>query len=122
MQCTNCYGKGRRENWRYPATDNFGDTDGEKPEFVGWIECAECLGAGEIHGFIPCPVCKGRRDILLYRLMSAGHPVEWTSFQCPVCTGVGRIPEKLGNEPAHIEDEERKLKELKMLLLRLFGG
>jgi hypothetical protein len=35
---------------------------------------------------------------------------------------VGRIPEESGNEPAHIEDEERKLKELKILLLRLFGG
>jgi len=125
MLCKECNGKGRRENWRYPATDNFGDSDGEEPKFLGYVKCEECKGTGKTpeDKLAQCPVCRGLNFIPLNNLHKDFQPVVWINFSCPACRGEGRVRKdfRLGFEFG-LRDESQKMHELKILLLKLFGG
>lgn len=125
MRCDNCCGQGQRESWRYPATDNFGDSDGERPKFLGYVECEECGGTGKTpeDKMVPCPVCHGQNFIHLNNLHKDYQPVCWTNFSCPACDGEGRVKKdfSFGFE-FRLRDEGIKIHELKILLLKLLGG
>jgi len=67
---------------------------------------------------LECPVCHGRKDIVLNKLHNNFQPVHWIDFDCPICLGKGQIDPKSYSLRSCLSDEDS----LKLKILKLFGG
>lgn len=116
MWCDKCKGTGFKP-------DVYGGPVGKELGCVGYL-CDRCGGEGryEKEGdceMLECPVCHGRKDVVLNKLHNNFQPVHWINFDCPICRGSGRVdPNGLRMRMNYLGREER----LKLDLLKLFGG